>query len=249
MAKVKEAANVEEVIDNSLPYGEFLKQINRLTGVPVKVFHKAMINYAQKHKSVDINDFINEQAVNNFVTKFSQWKKNFLQGRFRYKRCDTFLHETALSNSDGTVKSEIVQGRIGTRIVEGKPCEKYLYDKIAYDSDLEKDNILSGEIDNIIVYGKIPRRSIAIPTITGGTYSPDFMYVIKRTNGEKELNIIVETKDVKEQSNLRDEENIKIDCAKIFFEQLKQDGYDVKFKKQLSGKKIKAIIDEVLDFG
>ncbi|SNV03707.1 type III restriction-modification system StyLTI enzyme res [Megamonas hypermegale] len=249
IAKVKEEGSVEETVDSPLLYGEFLKRINKLTGVPVKVFHKAMINYAQKHKSVDINDFINEQAVNNFVTKFSQWKKNFLQGRFRYKRCDTFLHETALSNSDGTVKSEIVQGRIGTRIVEGKPCEKYLYDKIAYDSDLEKDNILSGEIDNIIVYGKIPRRSIAIPTITGGTYSPDFMYVIKRTNGEKELNIIVETKDVKEQSNLRDEENIKIDCAKIFFEQLKQDGYDVKFKKQLSGKKIKAIIDEVLDFG
>lgn len=248
VAKIKEAANVEEVIDNSLSYGEFLKQINRLTGVPMKVFHKAMINYAQKHKTVNINKFINEQALNNFVTKFLEWKGNFLQGRFRYKNCKTFSHETALSNCNGTVKKEIVQGRIGTKITQGEPCEKYLYDKIVYDSDLEKDNILSGEIDDIVVYGKIPRRSVAIPTVTGGTYSPDFMYVIKRTNGEKELNIIVETKDVKNKSGLRTEDNVKIDCAKIFFEQLKQDGYNVTFKKQLNGKKIRAIIDEVLDF-
>lgn len=248
MAKIKEAANVEEVIDNSLPYGEFLKQINRLTGIPVKVFHKAMINYAQKHKTVNISKFINEQALNNFVTKFVEWKGNFLQGRFRYKSCKTFAHETALSDNNGTVKKEIVQGRIGTKIAQGEPCEKYLYDKIVYDSDLEKDNILSGEIDNIVVYGKIPRRSIAIPTVIGGTYSPDFMYVIKRTNGDKDLNIIVETKDVKDKSGLRTEENVKIDCAKIFFEQLKQDGYNVTFKKQLNGKKIRAIIDEVLDF-
>jgi type III restriction enzyme len=27
-------------------------------------------------------------------------------------------------------------------------------------------------------------------------YSPDFMYVIRKTSGEKELNIVVETKDV-----------------------------------------------------
>ena len=82
----------------------------------------------------------------------------------------------------------------------------------------------------------------------GGTYSPDFMYVIKRTNGEKELNIVVETKDVKNKSELRTEEDIKINCAKIFFEQLKQNGYDVIFRKQINGKKIRAIIDEVLDF-
>lgn len=247
-ARIKEMSNIEEVIDNPLPYGEFLKKINRLTGIPVKVFHKAMINYARKHKIINMNKFINEQVLNNFVTKFGEWKGNFLQGRFRYKSCKTFSHETALSNHNGIVKKEIVQGRIGTKIAQGEPCEKYLYDKIVYDSDLEKDNILSGEIDNIIVYGKIPRRSIAIPTIMGGTYSPDFMYVIKRTNGEKELNIVVETKDVKNKSELRTEEDIKINCAKIFFEQLKQNGYDVIFRKQLNGKKIRAIIDEVLDF-
>ena len=37
---------------------------------------------------------------------------------------------------------------------------------------------------------------VAFSTITGQTYSPDFMFVVKKENGEKILNIIVETIDV-----------------------------------------------------
>ncbi|MDD4495264.1 MAG: type III restriction-modification system endonuclease, partial [Eubacteriales bacterium] len=97
----------------------------------------------------------------------------------------------------------------------------------------------------VVVYGKIPRSSIAIPTITGGMYSPDFMYIVKRKNGEKELNIVVETKDVENKTSLRDEEAIKISCAEIFFKTLATDGYTVHFHTQLGNRKMKAIIDEV----
>ena len=105
------------------------------------------------------------------------------------------MKATALTFSDGTPKSEITQGVIGTKFIEGTPSEKYLYDVYAFDSPLEKDNLLVDGIQEIIVYGKIPKSSIAIPTITGQSYSPDFMYVIKKDNGEKILNVIVETKD------------------------------------------------------
>ena len=54
---------------------------------------------------------------------------------------------------------------------EGDAADKYLYDAKAYDSPLELEDIesdidggLSG-IAEVIVYGKIPRSSIAIPTI------------------------------------------------------------------------------------
>jgi type III restriction enzyme len=50
---------------------------------------------------------------------------------------------------------------------------------------LECKNITK-EIEEVIVYGKIPRRSISIPTIGNDSYSPDFMYVVKKANGEKE---------------------------------------------------------------
>lgn len=96
------------------------------------------------------------------------------------------------------------------------------------------------------MYGKIPRSSIAIPTITGSMYSPDFMYVVKKTSGEKELNIVVETKDVEGKDVLRGTEAAKIECARVFFEILSKEGYTVHFRDQLSNKQMVQIINEVL---
>ena len=114
-----------------------------------------------------------------------------------------------------------------------------------YDSSLELKNI-NTSIDEVIVYGKIPRNSIAIPTITGESYSPDFMYVVKKDNGEKELNIVVETKGVENKSTLRGIEEAKIQCAKVFFNNLSAQGYNVYFRTQLNNKKILQIVKDVL---
>jgi type III restriction enzyme len=107
--------------------------------------------------------------------------------------------------------------------------------------------MLADGIEEIIVYGKIPKNSISIPTITGQSYSPDFMYVVKKTNGDRILNVIVETKGVENHASMREIEQTKIDCARKFFEQLTIDGYEVKFSTQLNNRKIRQIIDEVLD--
>lgn len=78
-----------------------------------------------------------------------------------------------------------------------------------FDSPLEKANIMT-DIDEVVVYGKIPKSSVAIPTIVGENYSPDFMYVVKHKDGTKELNIVVETKLVENKSTLRGIEDAKI---------------------------------------
>ena len=88
-----------------------------------------------------------------------------------------------------------------------------------------------------------------IPVIGGGSYSPDFMYVVKDKNGNKTLNIIIETKDVENKSNLRDVEKMKINNAKFFFENLELNGYNVKFREQLNNNSIKNIINDVLKNG
>ncbi|MBQ8919652.1 MAG: hypothetical protein IJ056_06065 [Acidaminococcaceae bacterium] len=189
--------------------------------------------------------FINENTASVFCSEFHNWVIDNLQGRFRYAKSDTKCGSTALSYADGKPRSEITQGRIGTKIVPGTPGKKYLYDTYAYDSPLEKNNIIA-EIDEVSVYGKIPRSSISIPTITGGTYSPDFMYIVKKTTGEKAINIIVETKDVEGKDVLRGNEKAKINCAKIFFENLSKEGYTVHFRDQLKNKQILNIIEDVL---
>ena len=72
------------------------------------------------------------------------------------------------------------------------------------------------------------------------------MYVVKRANGEKEINIVVETKDVENKTELREEEQIKIGCAKVFFDMLKKDGFQVQFHTQLNNKKMAQIIKDAL---
>jgi type III restriction enzyme len=243
-ASVRDDSTVQYKIRKIIPYHEFLKRINRQTNLSISFIHSVLL---ELNKSQLVGqEKINEQSVANFVKYFTEWKVEKLGGRFSYSKANLPVKETALTYSDGTPKQEITQGVIGTKLAPGTPPDKYLYDVYAYDSPLEKDNIQVDGIKEIIVYGKIPKNSIAIPTITGQSYSPDFMYVIKKDTGEKILNVIVETKDVENKSVLRDIEKAKINCAKVFFEQLTIDGYKVEFKTQLNNRKIRQIIDEVI---
>lgn len=243
-AALNEDTGVQFKINKVLPYSEFLKRINRQTNIPIQLLHTALQEYI-KDKALP-PEKVNEHGVTNFVKLFQEWKIEKLSGRFSYSKANLPVKQTALTYADGSPKSEITQGVIGTKFIDGDPSVKYLYDVYAFDSQLEKDNLLVDGIQEIIVYGKIPRNSIAIPTITGQSYSPDFMYVVKKDNGEKVLNVIVETKDVENETSLRGIERAKIDCAKAFFNQLSIDGYKVEFKTQLNNKKIKQVIDEVL---
>lgn len=235
---------VQYTIMRPIPYGTFLTRIMRVTSIPIKVLHKAMVAYSKKHGTVDAK-YINENSASAFCAEFQNWKVSELQGRFRYVKSNTPCGATALTYADGTPREEIAQGRIGTKIVPGTPSSKYLYDAFAYDSPLEKDNI-AADIEEVVVYGKIPRSSIAIPTITGSMYSPDFMYVVKKASGEKELNIVVETKDVEGKDVLRGNEAAKIECARVFFEMLSKEGYTVYFRDQINNKQMAQIINEVL---
>ena len=87
---------------------------------------------------------------------------------------------------------------------------------------------------------------MAIPTVAGGTFSPDFMYVVKRKDGTKILNLIVETKDYDREDQIPEDQKIKIECAKVFFANLEAEGYKVVFHPQLKQDKVAGIIADVL---
>ncbi|EAC6721263.1 TPA: type III restriction-modification system endonuclease [Listeria monocytogenes] len=241
---IADKTGLQYVVSRTIPYNEFLLRVMRSTNIPIKTIHQALCEYVERNGELD-SKYINESSVSVIIQKFNEWKNTNLQGRFHYAKSETPVRSTALSYADGTPRETIPQGRIGTKIAPGTPSDKYLYDSFAYDSPLEQKNI-STDIEEVIVYGKIPRNSIAIPTITGGMYSPDFMYVVRRATGEKELNIVVETKDVEDKTNIRGTENVKIECAKVFFDALSEDGYKVYFHDQLNNKQMAQIIKEVL---
>lgn len=244
-AKTVHEAGYTVIISNPISYGDFLQRVCKATLIPIPVLHRAVLQFAKENGEIP-KERINEQAVSRFLSLFDEWKLNALQGRFHYAPCgSTAAKQTALSHADGSPVKAIAAGRIGTKIDQGNAPEKYLYDIIAYDSPLERKNILTA-IDEIVVYGKIPRHSIAIPTIAGGTYSPDFMYVVKKKDGTKELNVIVETKDVASEKDLRDIEKIKIGCAEEFFAQMQREGFNIRFEKQLRKDEISGLLKNIL---
>lgn len=242
---VREDTGVSYSIRRPIAYNEFLKRICQQTSIPIVEIHKAMCELANEKPNGIPADYINEYSVANIVSAFADWRIEKMQTRFKYTRSNQPVTETALTYKDGTPREVIKQGNVGTMFAEGTPSNKYLYNRIAFDSPLEKENIMT-DIDEVVVYGKIPKSSIAIPTIVGENYSPDFMYVVKHKDGTKELNIVVETKLVEKKSTLRGTEDAKIKCAEAFFKQLTIDGYTVSFHTQLSNKKVKQIIEEVI---
>ena len=98
----------------------------------------------------------------------------------------------------------------------------------------------------MVVYGKIPRKSIKVPLYFGGTTSPDFMYVLKSGDGQLALNFVVETKDVNRHSDMRESEQLRMRAARKFFESMSSEGLDVTFRPQVKRDDIVVMIRQLL---
>lgn len=240
---VQQAGQSYVLAGKEMRYNEFLKRACRQTSIPMKVLHAAICEYAKTHT---LEGYINESSLSAFIAKFSGWKVKNLQNLVKYRQAKYSSQSTAFTNADGSLKDEVLQWTIGKNVLSAEPSPKYLYDKVVYDSPLERENIMT-EVDRVIVYGKIPQKSICIPNITNDLYSPDFMYVVERKDGKKELNVVIETKDVPNDEAKRTVEDAKIKNAELFFKQLKLDGYEVKFCRQLQTQKMANIISGLLE--
>ena len=243
-ANITEMAGISLSTNKLLKYNEFLIKLSDLTNVPIINIHNSFVKYNKIHKLDD--KFFNSTVLSKFCIRINDWKADELFKRFTYKKTNLPIHPTSLTSENGKIKDTIVLGNVGTSRIDGTPQERYLYDTIAFDSDIEKGNILE-QITEVTVFGKIPKNSIKIPVANGGTYSPDFMYLIEKTDGSSELNLIIESKDVKTEKALRNQEEYKINCAKKLFDQLEKEGINIKFRKQLSNDKIGTFVKNLLN--
>ncbi|WP_024950402.1 type III restriction-modification system endonuclease [Helicobacter pylori] len=142
---------------------------------------------------------------------------------------------------------EFLDGSLGVdkyEIKNSSTQEKCLYENfMQVDSEIEKDTIEESNDTKIIVFGKLPR--VKIPIGLNQTYSPDFGYVVE--NNDKKVLLVVETKGVENESELREEEKRKISTAKKFFEALKKQGVNIKYKTKIKKDQLSALINEVLN--
>lgn len=142
---------------------------------------------------------------------------------------------------------EFLDGSLGAdkyEIKNSSAREKCLYENfMQVDSKIEKDTIEESNDTKIIVFGKLPK--VKIPVGLNQTYSPDFGYVVE--NNDKKVLLVVETKGVEHENELREEEKRKISTAKKFFEALKKQGVNIEYETKLNDDQLSALIDEVLN--
>ncbi|GAA8765298.1 type III restriction-modification system endonuclease [Helicobacter pylori] len=142
---------------------------------------------------------------------------------------------------------EFLDGSLGVdkyEIKNSSAREKCLYENfMQVESEIEKDTIEESNDTKIIVFGKLPR--VKIPIGLNQTYSPDFGYVVE--NNDKKVLLVVETKGVEHENELREEEKRKISTAKKFFEALKKQGVNIEYKTKMEEDQLSALINEVLN--
>ncbi|WRB38893.1 type III restriction-modification system endonuclease [Helicobacter pylori] len=199
--------------------------------------------------------------------KFNEIKKNEQEGLRRLEelfleiiyqniedKISYQMRETTIKNrkndafydEKGEIR-EFLDGSLGADKYEIKNSsvrEKCLYENfMQVDSEIEKDTIEESNDTKIIVFGKLPR--VKIPVGLNQTYSPDFGYVVE--NNDKKVLLVVETKGVEHENELRPEEERKILTAKKFFEALKKQGVNIEYKTKMGKDQLSALINEVLN--
>ncbi|WRA92268.1 type III restriction-modification system endonuclease [Helicobacter pylori] len=199
--------------------------------------------------------------------KFNEIKKNEQEGLRRLEelfleiiyqnikdKISYQMRETTIKNrkndafydEKGEIR-EFLDGSLGAdkyEIKNSSAREKCLYENfMQVDSEIEKDTIEESNDTKIIVFGKLPR--VKIPIGLNQTYSPDFGYVVE--NNDKKVLLVVETKGVENENELREEEKRKISTAKKFFEALKKQGVNIEYETKMDKDQLSALINEVLN--
>ncbi len=172
-----------------------------------------------------------------------------IKDKISYQMRETTIKDRkndAFYDEKGEIR-EFLDGSLGVdkyEIKNSSAQEKCLYENfMQVDSEIEKDTIEESNDTKIIVFGKLPR--VKIPIGLNQTYSPDFGYVVE--NNDKKVLLVVETKGVEHENELREEEKRKISTAKKFFEALKKQGVNIEYKTKLSNDQLSALINEVLN--
>ncbi|MDG6248662.1 type III restriction-modification system endonuclease [Glaesserella parasuis] len=234
----------EKLIENTgyvLSYGEFANELAMSLNVSLKSLHQVLLelNWTEhKHQT--------RHNIRHIHSLFRKWLlQHFLSTQtISYTEVNSQVHPTAFTDEKGNAKDSILSSDIGRLNETGIVADNYLFETLFYDSPLEKENILLN-LDYVTVFTKIPKNTIAIPVAGGGTYSPDFAYVLHHKDGTQTLNLVVETKDAYE-FDLRTDEKEKIKYAQILFDKLSSDtGIKVEFKTQFKGKHIERILEEL----
>jgi type III restriction enzyme len=225
-----------------MSYRKFLEMLSSAVALTIPSLHNA---FSSLNGDLDINKHLSQSSIQKIRKGYNDFLMQKVFGVFNvgYLETSNKVHPTKFTNEKGEALPEIDSGGVGVHFEDGTAPQNYLFDEVFYDGQLELENIKT-DMKEIIVYSKIPKNSIRIPLLGGGSYSPDFAYLINSSDGQSQLSLVVETKG-KDEVNLAELEKKKIKHAEQYFNQ--GDALaKVRFETQLQGSEMMNIIEKAL---
>jgi len=229
--------NTKTAAISTMKYSDFLKELSKILNINIVTIHKSIVD-----AGININNYLNQTTIRLIKQNFDYYLMTQAFGKYsiEYKKVSNTIHPTKLTDEKGHVLKEISASDVDVLFSDDDVADSYFFEELYYDSDLEKTNIKT-EIEEVVVFTKIPKNSIKITVAGGKSYSPDFAYVVKLNNGEQKLHFVVEAKNYSNEGGLSQEEIKKIEHAEKFFE----GKVKIKFRTQFSNNKIVDLIREL----
>lgn len=164
--------------------------------------------------------YLSELTLQNISSEFKRRFDEIFAQAYEYKKLQ-FQARTSIYNPESNQFIDDINAEvIGTNIDNNAHADsRYLYETppIRYDSvSPERELLRYGYNEKVTVFGKLPKSSIQVPKYTGGTTTPDFIYMIEKED-ETNVYLLVETK----AENMREGDKRIVEIQKKFFEQLK----------------------------
>ena len=228
---------------NTMTYREFLEKLAQTAKIRMQTLHQA---FYRVRDELNIEDFLNMQTIAQIKNGFNRFllHHSFHKFELDYQLVGSKIHPTKFTNKDGKPRA-VKKADLGRfEDTEHQPAASYLFGEIFYDSDIEHENVANNQIEGVTVFTKIPRNSIKIPVAGGGTYSPDFAYIVKTKSGEI-LNFVIEAKGTDGAEDLRKSEERKIKHAEKLFAEISKE-IKVVFKTQFDGDRIAELIGQYI---
>ncbi|MDW2095616.1 type III restriction-modification system endonuclease, partial [Vibrio sp. 1866] len=171
-------------------YKEFVTRLSQTAFIKPSTLHKAFVAV---QGTINITDYLNIQTIRKIKSGFSKFllHNSFSKFGLGYNIISSSVHPTKFTDETGQALKDVAASDLGVHADHSVlPLDSYLFEDVFYNSELEKLNITDGEIESVSVFTKIPKNSIKIPVAGGYTYSPDFTYVVKTSEGDY-LNFII----------------------------------------------------------
>jgi type III restriction enzyme len=228
-----------------LKYGQFLKKLVVRTSLPVKMLHPLLLAMLRDTFNGDAR-YLSEASLDNLVREFkTRFDARFAQS-YAYQALD-FQASTSVFDRQTQAFKDSVSGELLGKFSENNVLDdtRYLYERppLRYDSADPELLLLKHKYPRkVTVFGKLPKRAIQVPKYTGGTTTPDFVYLIEREDASS-VYLLVETK----AENMRVGDQTIVEVQRKFFDMLRSQAVNVEFAEatnvQAVYSKINALIE------